>query len=650
MQALRLFRPWPCSRRSASSVSTAAPAWWQRGWPRQRIGSVAEVELLAPLAELLMPHVPIAELFRSFPSPKGWGGNYLEPDLAAYGVFKDENAGLFMEYDGYWRHGEREGMKVDQQKNEALLLYAPKGSYVVRISHSIGKPLKDSVLWVKVKKWRSGDNRLVPKILCDILKQTVMGLKHSLRPEVVQRLQWHADGGLVVPSTFSLDFINAAVSAENGNTINEISSFLETEGFGKKDMDLMLEKCLAPGISIEKQLQPKLQWLSSLGLTSGQVAKAVANHPRILGLSIEMNLKPTAQWFLDFGLTRDQVAKAVAAHPRFLDLSVEQNLKPTIQWFLDLELTKSQVAKAVAIHPQVLCLSIETNLKPTIQWFLDLGLTKSQVAKAVATHPQILSLSIYTNLKPTVEWFSDLGLTKNQVAKAVATNPRILGLSTEQKLKPTARWLLYLGLTKDQVAKAVATHSGILGLSVEQNLKPTVEWFLELGLTKSQIVKAVATFPQILGLSVEQNMKPTVQWLLELGLTKDEVVKAVATFSPILWYSVEKNLNPTVQWFFDLGLKKSQIAKAVTTFPQILGFSIPRNLSPKMLALEQYFASKSVLELVAKWPQLMGYSYHRLTTRLKILAEHDQTHKLILAMPLTEEAFQRRFLNGPKEM
>ena len=151
MRVLRLFRPWRSSR-STSSLSTAAPAWWQRGWPRQRIGSVAEVQLLAPLAEVLMPHLEIAEAFRSFPSPKGWGGNYLEPDLAAYGVLKDENAGLFVEYDGYWRHGEREGLKMDQQKNEALLLFAPKGSCVVRISHTIGMPLQDNVLWIKVKK------------------------------------------------------------------------------------------------------------------------------------------------------------------------------------------------------------------------------------------------------------------------------------------------------------------------------------------------------------------------------------------------------------------------------------------------------------------------------------------------------------------
>ena len=42
--------------------------------PRPRVGSMAEAELLAPLAELLMPHLPIAEAVSkfSFPQRMGW--------------------------------------------------------------------------------------------------------------------------------------------------------------------------------------------------------------------------------------------------------------------------------------------------------------------------------------------------------------------------------------------------------------------------------------------------------------------------------------------------------------------------------------------------------------------------------------------------
>ena len=103
------------------------------------------------LAALTVPEkTPIAEMFRNFPAPEGWGGNYLEPDLSIYGVLKDEDAALFVEYDGYWRHEGKEGMARDRKKNAALLTYAPEGSCVIRISHTISRPLKNNALWVKI--------------------------------------------------------------------------------------------------------------------------------------------------------------------------------------------------------------------------------------------------------------------------------------------------------------------------------------------------------------------------------------------------------------------------------------------------------------------------------------------------------------------
>ena len=498
MRALRLFRPWPFSARSAGTLCGSAPSWWQRGWPRQRVGSMAEAELLAPLAELLMPHLPIAELFRSFPSPKGWSGNYLEPDLAAYGVLKDKNAGLFVEYDGYWRHGEREGLERDQKKNEALLMYAPKGSYVIRISHTTSRPLQDNVLWVKAATWRSGCPKQSSKIYQHILKQALNGL--SLQPEMVERLKVQANDAIVLPSTTSLRFINAAVAARKGDTMDDISWFLEREGFDKEDIKLMLRKGRLRGMSIERKLEPALRWLLDLGLTKSQVAKAVATCPQSLGLSIEQNLNPTMQWLLDLGLTKSQVAKAVAKRAHFLGYSIEQNLKPTVQWLSDLGLTKSQVAKAVATCPQILGYSVEQNLKPTVRWLLDLGLTKSQVAKAVANFPRLLGYSIEQNLKPTVRWLSDLGLTKSQVAKAVATRPQIFGYSIENNLKSTVQWLLDLGLTKSQVVKAVGNFPQILGCSIAENLSPK-SFVLNDFFTKNRSAELIGKWPQLLGYS-----------------------------------------------------------------------------------------------------------------------------------------------------
>lgn len=156
--------------RAAVCWISSVPDWWQRGWPRDRVGSMAEAELLSQLAVVLKPRTPIKELFRSFPAPKGWGGNYLEPDLAAYGVLK--NAALFVEYDGYWRHGEAAGIAKDHQKNAALLVYAPAGSRIVRIRHARSRPKESddkNVIWIDVTTWRLGDQESLWKVLRYIL-------------------------------------------------------------------------------------------------------------------------------------------------------------------------------------------------------------------------------------------------------------------------------------------------------------------------------------------------------------------------------------------------------------------------------------------------------------------------------------------------
>ena len=476
-----------------------APEWWQKGWARGRVDSVAEAELLSQLAVILMPNLEIQELFRSFPSPDGWGGHALEPDLAVHGVLKEKDAALFVEYDGFWRHQEKKGIVMDRKKNAALLTYAPKGSFVVRISHTKRRPLKENVLWVRVDTWRQGHCTSLLETLKNALMQISTGLADVLRPCTMKMVRGKINQELWILSERGRHFAKAAVDQIHGNSSEELISFLRAEGFSAQNIEAMKLRTWFCGQSIEGSLKPKFRWIVDLGLTKSQVAKAVATHPQILGLSIEQNLKPTVQWLLDLGLTKSQAAKAVATFPSVLGLSIEQNLKPTVQWLLDLGLTKSQVAKAVATFPAVLGLSIEQNLQPTVQWFLDLGLTTGQVAKAVAAFPPILGYSIEHNLKPTVQWFVDLGMTESQVAKAGAAFPQMFCLS------------------------------------VRTNLNSKILWLLEVGLNRTQVTKAVVSSPQMLGLSLENNLKKKLK-LMQSFLTRKAVAQQLTTFSPILHY------------------------------------------------------------------------------------------------------------------
>ena len=404
-----------------------------------------------------MPKTSIEELFRSFPSPEGWSGNFLEPDLTAYGVLKDPSAALFVEYDGYWRHGEREGRSRDQSKNGALLAYGPPGSCVLRISHTHSRGLKDQLVGIQVSTWQSCCRASLERTLTDMLKQISGGLEKVLCPRVANRFDLEASKGSVRVSARTDRFLQKAIAARGGNTSQEISDHLGAEGFSKKDIELMIERASLSGTSIEGALQPRIQWLLSIGLKHAEVVKAIATFSHLLVYSIEKNLKPTVEWFLDIGLSQAQVVKVIAGFPQSLGLSIEENLKPTVQWFLDFGLSQAQVVKAIAMKPQLLGLSIEENLKPTVQWFLDIGLSQAQVVKVIAGFPQSLSLSIEENLKPTVQWFLDIGLSQAQVVNVVANYPSTLGFGIEQNLQPARQSFFDLGISKHEFVNMVAT-------------------------------------------------------------------------------------------------------------------------------------------------------------------------------------------------
>ena len=599
---------------AALPPGSVPPLWWQKGRPRKVLGSRAEAELLSQLAVLMMPDEPISEAFRDFSVERceDWGSSRLSPDLAAHGVLNATDAALFIEYDGYYRHGEPLGMARDKRKTRALLRFAPPGSVVVRIAHerrqlnSTRKTYKS--VQILVDCWC---NEHTPSLLRALIQFASSLLHHSrkrLLPALASRL-----------AAFALEAEidhDASIFAKKADIVGNSGSR-------------------------RSQLQDFLQMYGHLSVS--QVGQMVARSPRVLGLSIEANLKPTIKWIQGLGLSQSQAAKVIATCPSVLGYSIEANLKPTVEWIQGLGLSQPQLAKVITSKPQVLGLSIEANLKPTVEWIQGLGLSQPQLAKVITSKPQVLGYSIEANLKPTVEWIQGLGLSQSQVAKVIATCPSVLGLSIEANLKPTVEWIQGLGLSQSQVAKVIATCPSVLGYSIEANLKPTVEWIQGLGLSQPQLAKVITSKPQVLGLSIEANLKPTVEWIQGLGLSQPQLAKVITSKPQVLGYSIEANLKPTVEWIQGLGLSQSQVSDMISMFPPILGLSIETNLAVKHRLLQQFFPGAKAAQLLAQSPRLWSYRYARLEHRLAVLKSHGQLSKLtgVLALPL--EVFSRRY-------
>ncbi|CAE7785727.1 MTERFD1 [Symbiodinium sp. CCMP2456] len=167
------------------------PLWWRQGRRRTVHRSYAEVELLSRLAEILLPREPIGELFRDFPTKKSevWSKRWLCPDISAFGVLREQEAALFVEYDGCFRHSEPQGQQRDERKTAALLHHAPPGSRVLRIGHvHQDLSMAENATHAIVDVWRAGHEPSLMKVV----QQTVRALLHRfgllLQQDVRERL------------------------------------------------------------------------------------------------------------------------------------------------------------------------------------------------------------------------------------------------------------------------------------------------------------------------------------------------------------------------------------------------------------------------------------------------------------------------------
>ena len=541
---------------------------------------------------------------------KDGAANTLSPDLALYGALESDEAALFVEYDGYYRHQQPVGIAADSRKNTALLDLAPAGSYVLRIAHAHrGLELSCQMGEVVVDSWQPGHDASLVKALLQIAEFLLNQRGTAMHPHRRTCLQKFVEDPGGSSRQAAVEFTEqVAGERERDFDPARLHEFLKMQlGVSISEAEALVGRCpVLARYDIDDKLKPMMQQLEVWGLKTSQVAKVFERFPQVLGCSIEENLKPKLQWLRDLGLTKAEITKAIARHPRLLGLSIEENLTPTVQWLRDLGLKKVEVAKVIARLAQVLGYSIEENLKPTVQWLRDLGLKKVEVAKVIARHAQILGYSIEENLKPTVQWLRDLGLKKVEVAKVIARLPQVLGYSIEENLKPTVQWLRDLGLKKVEVAKVIARHAQILGYSIEENLKPTVQWLRDLGLTKVEVAKVIARLPQVLG------------------------------------YSIEENLKPTVQWLRDLGLAKTDVAKVISSLPQ-------RNLKPKVCLLLEWFSSEKVRHLLVHNPYILSRSRERWVHRSQVLQACGKLSVFGSAMMLTEANFAKRYEDKLKD-
>ena len=516
-------------------------------------------------------------------------------------------------------------------------------------------------------------------------------IDRSIQQNIQGTLQWLSQLGLEGQALTAIIAFPSIASHRAQQTLQAVAMWFLDLGVSQGQVASTIAKSPSTlACSIDNDLKPIAQWLGGLGLDPAQVARAIARCPQILGRSLKENLIPIVQWLADLGLNRHQVAKAFDRCPAllcssldkdlrprlrimrgfgfsdvqvgqtiirfpggFLGPSIENKLQPLCKWLGGLGLTQAAIAKAIAAFPQLLSCSIDKNLEPVVQWLRDLGLNRGQIARTIGRFPPTLCCSIVKQLNPKVKWLQEMGFSQGQLTQTIIRSPEILGYGTDNNMKRTMGWLGDLGLSKSQVVKVIVRFPSTLGCSIENKLQPTVEWLRSWELSEVQVAKTIVRCPEILSLSLAKNLEPTSHWLFSLGLTRVEVAKVIATCPKVFSCSVEKNLKLKVQWLLGLGLSQPEVAKVIVSFPAVFSYSINKNLRHKVAVLQEVFGELAAVAAISRRPIILGYSQQRLTTRLRVLSEQNETMKLITAVEMTEDRFRKRFLrttSGSRKM
>jgi len=186
-----------------------------------------------------MPGELIGELFRDFPvePSDSWGSRWLCPDITAFGVLKDEDAALFVEYDGHPRHYDERGQEKDERKTEALLEYAPPGSGLLRISHA-ARDLRWKVnsREVVIDTWCAGQGRTLMHVVRQVAQALLSNWGNVLRKEVCEHLRRFGATEPVPDLHEASKFTSEAVLTSDVETKKtNVIAFLEQElKFSKK--------------------------------------------------------------------------------------------------------------------------------------------------------------------------------------------------------------------------------------------------------------------------------------------------------------------------------------------------------------------------------------------------------------------------------
>lgn len=189
--------------------------------------------------------------------------------------------------------------------------------------------------------------------------------------------------------------------------------------------------------NMKKTVQPRLEFLKSLGCQKEDLAKILLQAPAVAELSVENTLLPRVEFLqTEVGVQPESIRKMLLKKPQLLTFS-QECMSTRVAFLQEWGLTPEDIARVVTIHPQVLHYSVE-GMMEHVSYLLHVGVPRTGVQRILTRFPQLLGLDLKVNVVPKLKYLrGELGGTPLTLEK----NPVYVGLSLKKRIIPRHRFL-----------------------------------------------------------------------------------------------------------------------------------------------------------------------------------------------------------------
>ncbi|XP_078435861.1 mitochondrial transcription termination factor family protein [Wolffia australiana] len=151
----------------------------------------------------------------------------------------------------------------------------------------------------------------------------------------------------------------------------KIKYLVEEVGISRSDLGKVVQ--LSPQIlvqRIEQSWVSRLTYLSKeVGASRDSVVKMVRKHPQLLHYSIEDGMQPRIEFLRSIGMGDAEIVKVLTSLTQVLSLSLEANLKPKYLYLVN-ELRNE--VKSLTKYPTYLSLSLDQRIRPRHRFLVSL--------------------------------------------------------------------------------------------------------------------------------------------------------------------------------------------------------------------------------------------------------------------------------------